>query len=241
MATEGRRFETTFQAAEDLNTHLYIAIALNDRRVANSAEEASGILISKPKSGEFGTLAYNGELKFKAGAAITAGDKLTVTTSGYFTTAGSNEAVLGEAVRTVTSGSVGTGLFSFANVTQKRGDFSVASITPACSMITGTALALNDLLLANTGIECDAVAVDAMSSGTAGNVAIFGIVPVRMDPAICSSAGDALSVTTSGYFTLSASDSYINAKALANIGSAALGNAFLNPIPLYAYTSSFVF
>lgn len=241
MATEGRQLETTFQAAEDLNTHLYHAIALNDCKIANTAEEASGILLSKPESGEFGRLAYCGEIKFKAGGAISQGDKLTVATSGYFTTAESNDAVLGEAKAAVTSGSVGTGIFEFANVTDKRANYSMMDFTPKCTVIAGVAVALNDSLVANTGGEADGVALGALTSGTASEVAVFGIVPVRMDPAKVSSAGDALTVTTSGYFTVAASDSYICAKALANIGSNATGNAFFTGIPVYAYSSSFVF
>lgn len=242
MAYEGRRLEATFQAGEDLNSaQIYHAIALNDGKVANNAEEASGILISKPKSGEFGTYAYCGELKFAAGEAISKGDKISVTTSGWFTTAGSNDAVVGEAVAAVTSGSLGTGIFEFANTTEKRGDYSVITITPTDSTLTGVALALSDKKLANSGGEADGVTLTTLSSGTAGTMAVFGVVPVRMDPAYCSSAGDALTVTTSGYFTLAASDSYICAKALANIGSASTGNAFFTGIPMYCFSSSFVF
>jgi len=242
MAGENQRFVSTFVAAEDLNGTgaIYHAIALVDGKLANTAEETSGILISKPKSGEHGTIAYVGELKFAAGGAIAKGGKITVATSGWFTAANSEDTVVGEAKAAVTSGSAGTGYFSFAPVVD-RSTFIPFSITPADSTLVGMAMALNDNKLANTGIEADGVTVRALTSGMAGNVAAFGVVPLRMDPAVCCSAGDALSVTTSGYFTLAASDSYICAKALANIGSAAAGTGLFTGLPLYAYSSSFVF
>ena len=241
MAYEGRRLETAFAAGEDLNTegHMYHAIALDDGKLANNGEEASGILLSKPKTGEGGALGYVGELKFAAGLAVSKGAKLTVGTSGWFTTADSNDPILGEAKAAVTSGSIGTGLFAFPPGTNKA-DYAVHQITPADTTIAGVAIALNDNKLANNGGEAGGVAITVLTSGTAGNIAVSGKVPGRMDPAACSSAGDALTVTTSGYFTLAASDSYINARALANIGSNAVGNILFSGVPVYAFTSSFV-
>ena len=83
MATENQQFVTTTQAKEALTSHQYVAIALNDGKVANSGEEASGILLNKPASNQHATLAYLGESRYKAGLAVAAGAKLTVTTSGY--------------------------------------------------------------------------------------------------------------------------------------------------------------
>jgi len=115
MATEGRRLETTFEAGEDLNSGcIYHAIALDDGKLANSGEEASGILLSKPKSGDGGTLGYQGELKYAAGGAVAASKPLTVTTSGWLTEAGSGDYIVGRnKAAAVTSGSIGTGLFNF--------------------------------------------------------------------------------------------------------------------------------
>jgi hypothetical protein len=242
MAVENQGFASTFVAGEDLNAALclYHAIALVDGKLANTAEETSGILISKPKTGEFGTIRYSGELKFAAGGAITKGGKVTVATSGWFTAANSEDTVVGEAKAAVTSGSIGAGYFTFAPVVD-RGTFLPFEITPTDTTIVGVAMALNDMKLANTGIEADGVTVRVLSSGTAGNVAAFGVVPLRMDPAEAASAGDALTVTASGYFSIAASDSYICAKALTAINSGALGTGLFTGLPLYAFSSSFIF
>ena len=116
MATEGRYLETTIEAKEDLDTdgHMYQAIALDDGKVANSGGEAGGIIQSKPKSGEHAKVGFLGEMKFRAGGAVTAGKGVTVATSGYFTAAGSGDYIVGRAKAAVTSGSIGTGLFDFA-------------------------------------------------------------------------------------------------------------------------------
>jgi len=227
MTTQNVRFNTTIQALEDLSTSAfqYHAIALDDGLLANNGEEASGILLNKPKSGEFLTLGYVGEMKFAAGLAISKGAKLTVTTSGWFTTADSNDPILGEAKAAVTSGSLGTGLFNFPTGTDKANAF-YASFTPLADMLAGTAICLDaDMLQADTGEEADAVAIGAATSGTAANFGVAGIMAVKMDPSLCCSMGDALTVTTSGYFTLADSGYYQVGRALANIGSNSTGNA----------------
>ncbi len=115
MATENRRFETTLVAGEDLNTagHRYHAIALDDAKLGNNGRETAGILLNKPKSGESLTLGYFGEMKFPAGAGLSAGNKLTVTTSGWFIAAASGSWIVGKVKSAVTSGSLGVGLFNF--------------------------------------------------------------------------------------------------------------------------------
>ncbi len=115
MATENRHFETTIGAGEDLNSagHRYHAIALDDGKLAANGREAAGILLNKPRSGEALALGYFGEMKFAAGLGLSAGNKLTVATSGWFTKAASGDWVCGRVKATVTSGSLGTGLFNF--------------------------------------------------------------------------------------------------------------------------------
>jgi len=225
MATQNQYMSTTIAAAEDLSSLQYHAIALDDGKLANSGEEASGILLNKPKSGEFITLGYIGEIKFKAGAAISKGDKLTVTTSGWFITADSNDPTLGEAKAAVTSGSNGTGLFTFPGGTDKA-SILIASFTPKVDMLAGIALALDaDMLQADNGEEADAVALGAAVSGTAQNFGVAGIMNVRCDPALVCSLGNAITVTTSGYFIPCDSGYYQVGRALANIGSNAVGQA----------------
>lgn len=113
MSVEGPQVRDTFEALEDLNSHQYFAVALDDGKIANDGEEARGILLNNPKTNEFGTVATKGVSKFRAGKALTKGDKLTVTTSGWFTTGDSGYFIVGECRNTVTSGSIGTGDFLF--------------------------------------------------------------------------------------------------------------------------------
>ena len=105
----------SFQAAEDLSSHEYFAIALDDRKVANNGKEASGILLTTPKINEHGSIALVGVSKFQAGGAIGAGGAMTVATSGYMTAAGSGDFIVGRNLdAAVTSGSVGVGMFDFS-------------------------------------------------------------------------------------------------------------------------------
>ncbi len=113
MAYEGEHNILTIKALEALDTHQYQAVALDDGLVANDGKEAGGILQNKPKINEHASLSYLGERKFRAGLAITLQKAITVTTSGYFITAGSGTHIVGRALATVTSGSIGTGLFNF--------------------------------------------------------------------------------------------------------------------------------
>ena len=56
-------------------------------------------------------------MKFTAGAAVSPGRRLTVTTSGYFVEADSGSYVVGRCLDSaVGSGSVGTGAFNFATI-----------------------------------------------------------------------------------------------------------------------------
>lgn len=236
MAVDNVRFMSTLQAGESLTAAQYHAIALDDAKLANSGEEASGILYNKPASAEFLSLATIGELKFAAGGTISKGAKLTVTTSGWFTTADSLETVVGEAKAAVTSGSIGTGIFVFANA---RGPATgiIHSMTAACGLIAGIGVALDDNLVADTGEECNGVAVNAISSGSTGDIVVSGLAAVKIDPAKVCSAGDWLTVTTSGYFTPCLSGYYSRAMALANIGSNATGNAIFGAVRGTAFTA----
>lgn len=97
----------TFKAAEDLNAHEGIAVTIADNKVANNGQEANGILDSKPKNGEHGTIVIFGIVKAKAGGAITVNNTITVATSGYVTVTASGDYIIGHALETITSGSFG--------------------------------------------------------------------------------------------------------------------------------------
>lgn len=102
-------------AGQDLTGEQYQAVGIAGT-IVGTPSLALGILQEAPASGEDASVAYQGRIKAKAGGAITAGNRLTVTTSGYVTAVGSNELGVGTALETVTSGSVFEGIFNFAGV-----------------------------------------------------------------------------------------------------------------------------
>ena len=109
MGTANWNIKYPFTAGENLNTdgHEGVAIALDDGKVANNGLEATGILSDKPKSGEHGSMIILGVGKGRAGAAVSAGARVRVTTSGYFVTGNSGYYDCGRAMEAITSGSVG--------------------------------------------------------------------------------------------------------------------------------------
>lgn len=100
-------------AGQDLSTSQYKAIAVGGT-IAATSKAAMGILQNKPENGEDASLDMIGPSRYKAGAAVTAGANLAVTTSGWFITAASGDSGVGKAFATVTSGSIGEGMFNFA-------------------------------------------------------------------------------------------------------------------------------
>jgi len=229
MAVAGDYRTTTIQITEDLSasTAQYHAIAFNDAKLATGAEEASGILMNKPANLEFATIGIAGEMRFAAGGAISQGDKLTVANSGWFTTAGSDDGVVGEAKYAVTSGSIGTGIFEFAGNTAGQQNGFLFDVTAADGIGAGFAYALNDNKLANNGNEHSGCAPSAISSGSAGQIIVCGIATVQITPADNVTIGEKLTVTTSGYYIVGDSGYWIVGMALAAIGSGATGQAFI--------------
>lgn len=227
MATENKNFVTTLAAGEDLyaDGYRYHAIALNDGKLAVNGEEASGILLNKPKSGEHLELGYGGEMPFAAGQAISAGEKLTVTTSGWFMKADSldpGDIIVGECKVTVTSGSLGTGIFWFPNADYVPQGFT-ANIAAKDAIVAGHAVDLYTGAVAAAGYDADAVAQNTVSSGGTTNFLLMGVGAGKVGAP--TSAGQNLTVTTSGYFTPSVgSGGMIVAKAISAIASGTTGN-----------------
>jgi hypothetical protein len=67
-------------------------------------------------------LIFIGIGKARAGAALTAGQRVTVATSGYFTAATSGDWICGRAFEAITSGSLGPIFFI------GQGDYQVSSL-----------------------------------------------------------------------------------------------------------------
>jgi hypothetical protein len=104
-------------AGADLNTGggtgaQFKAVAVGGT-IAASSTVAIGLQLNKPKSGEDLSVGYSGHMKGVAGAAITAGARLIVTTSGYLITAIGAVIPCGRALATCASGASVEGLFDF--------------------------------------------------------------------------------------------------------------------------------
>lgn len=107
-------------ATENLNTgsindgsgHQYKAVDVDGTIAADAG--AIGILQNKPKSGEDATVGFMGRSRYVAGAAVAAGARITVTTSGYMITCTSGSAPLGRAIGAVGSGGIGEAIINFA-------------------------------------------------------------------------------------------------------------------------------
>lgn len=108
------KFETvTISAGADLSGAQYKAIAIGGTIAATSALTI-GFLQNKPAaSGRQATVGYTGHMKAYAGGALTAGDDVQVTTSGYITAATSAGNICGKVLTTAASGDLVDGLFHF--------------------------------------------------------------------------------------------------------------------------------
>lgn len=115
--TVERNYETlTVVSSTDLTGHQFKAVGL-DGLVAESTAAAVGILRTKPKNGDHATVAYKGQMKAYAGAAINSGTKVGVTTSGFLITV-TGSAYCGICLTTAASGDI----FPFV------GDFNMGQI-----------------------------------------------------------------------------------------------------------------
>jgi len=114
MAFENVLLKYTLQAGEDLSASQYLAVSLEDGQGADTGAEASGILLNKPVDKAHAEIGLVGIMKYKAGGGDhTKGIRLAVTTNGWLKSAGSGDFLVGTALISVASGSIGTGLLDF--------------------------------------------------------------------------------------------------------------------------------
>lgn len=101
--TVQRHFDTmTVTASQDLRTHQFKPVDLSGG-VGVTSLLSVGILQNKPNTGDHATLAYRGQLKAYAGAAIVSGALIGVTASGFIITV-TGSASVGYAKTTAASG-----------------------------------------------------------------------------------------------------------------------------------------
>lgn len=104
------------RAGADLNTDAgtgtqYKAVVVGGTIAADNT--ALGLLQNKPKNGEDAQVLFLGAGKGVAGAAITAGARVKVTTSGYLITVASGDGSCGKCITAAVSGGVFEGIFNF--------------------------------------------------------------------------------------------------------------------------------
>lgn len=234
MATSNEVMRTTIAVTEDLSAAgaQFHGVAFADGKLANNADECSGILQNSPASGDHAALVYAGESKYAAGGAISAGGKITVSTSGWFTSAGSNDTVVGEAKNTVTSGSLGTGIFEFANVGNAASGV-IFGVTTAESVLAGKAYALVDNKLANNAGEAAGILVAAIGTSGTGDIVVSG--KVQATYADSYGANHPLMATTSGYMTTQLSGQGMNAYTLTAADSGTDGTVMFTGLHMDAF------
>ncbi len=89
----------------------------------------------------------------------------------------------------------------------------------------GVAISLDDGKVANNGLEATGILYDKPASGQVGSMIIVGVGKGRAGGAL--TAGSAVTVSTSGYFTAGASGDNIVGIAMEAVTSGSLGPIFL--------------
>ena len=235
MGYSNQVMTTSILAGEDLSaiTARYHAVAFADGCLAANGEEASGILINDPVSGEHAHLVYNGECKYAAGAAITKGAKLTVTTSGWFVTANSDDPIVGEAKETATSGSLNTGVFCFNSAIYPNRSIQVDFTLAETMALSGVAVALNDSKVANSALEFSGIYTTTGSSGYTGTITMGGVCYGRSGPAV--NVGVPVMAGLSGYMIAVTSGYNPNGQMLATSTSGSLALMYINGVSLTTF------
>lgn len=240
MAYQGNYRTWARLAGEDLDDltagtgQLFKAVKGVDGKLANDGKTAIGILQYTGKTNEGITLGYDGIQKFVAGAAISSGDALlTVTTSGYFTNAGSGSWVVGKSLSNVASGAVGTGIFNFANPVPfdfssgYQADFETIEFSAQADLsaagAVGKGISINDGDFADSSELADGVLVTGTASGSTSICRAIGKVTAR--------AGNVITINrslkvTSGWFLDADSGDIIVGRSLAASAAGNSGSTF---------------
>lgn len=114
MSTSGDKEMVSVVAGADLRAAQYKAVAVGGT-IAAANDAAIGILQNKPNTGEGASVAFAGHMKGVAGAALTAGNRVKVTTSGFLVVVASGDGACGKVLTTCTSGSTVEVIADFTN------------------------------------------------------------------------------------------------------------------------------
>ena len=189
-----------------------------------------GLLQTLAKSGQQINAGWHGEMQYIAAAAVVAGGRLAVTTSGYLTNPVSGDVVVGRNGEiAATSGSVARGIFNFANPWQFAPDSYNRDdlFTFASAADLSAAGAVGKTIYANSGDfhsgviqHATGILVEGATSGGTCRAKVMGVVPVRAGAVI--TLGRNLTYGSSGALLHATSGTAIVGKALA---ASAAGNS----------------
>ncbi len=241
MSIQNVMWKWSLKAGEDLNDltagtgHLYKAVRSVDGKLANDGKTAIGILQYGAETGGDISFSFAGVMKYTAGAAVTSGDtQLTITTSGYGVTADSGSWIVGKALANTTSGSVGYGLFNFANPVYMESSSAYQATyetfeVSAKSDLSGAAGLVVDAsagTVAATSPVATGVLITGTTSGGTSIARAMGIVPAIAGDAV--TIDQSLAVTTGGYMITGNSGDVLVGRALATATSGSALTAAVN-------------
>lgn len=113
MSVHGSMKTITVKAGEALSQYKAVEV---DGTIAASNNVAVGLIQNgDPANGDHVTVGYAGHMKGVAGAAISAGARVKVTTSGYLIAVASGDGSCGKCLTAASSGMTVEGIFDFAN------------------------------------------------------------------------------------------------------------------------------
>ena len=113
MSVQGPYSAVVIAAGANLSAHQYKAIAIGGTIAATSALTI-GLLQNRPAAtGRQATIGWHGHMKAYAGAALSVGADVMVTTSGFITNATSAGNICGKVLSAANSGDLVDGLFHF--------------------------------------------------------------------------------------------------------------------------------
>lgn len=118
MSGQNDMKKTTLVAANDFRVAgaLYKAVDVDGDFSSAGGATGIGLAQSQPNSGQHLAVGYSGIMKAYAGAAISAGAKLTTAASGFIVTATSGStAAVGTALEAAASGDLFRAIFDFGN------------------------------------------------------------------------------------------------------------------------------
>lgn len=215
---------------------LYKAVGFNGD-IVSDARSAAGVLQYGADSGTHVGIGWHGEMAYIAGEAISAGDRLTIGTSGYMTVAGSDELAVGRnGELSVSSGAEGRGVFGFESY--GRVDASEQNFTTANDLSVAGAdgkavdMSGGDFAAAATA---GGVLITTAASGNTATAKVSGITRVRAGDVV--TAGRSITAAASGWFTNADSGDRVMGRALEASAAGNSGGLFRAHIHMLAFSA----